>query len=233
MAPEPLFEIARRRFDTPEFRGMEFIEAGCKTIINHVPGNFLPFNWSINPYRGCSHACRYCVRGSTPILMADGRTKPISAVRVGDDVYGTVRQGSYRRYVTTKVLAHWSTRKPAFHVSLADGTELIASGDHRFLTDRGWKCVTGTESGSRRPPHLTLNNKLMGTGRLAPGPTDSAEYRRGYLCGMIRGDGHVGSHVYERPGRPPVRLAGFRLALVDLEALRRSRRYLADLTMHL
>jgi len=38
MAPEPLFEIARRRFDTPEFRGMEFIEAECKTIINHVPG---------------------------------------------------------------------------------------------------------------------------------------------------------------------------------------------------
>ena len=66
MAPEPLFEIARRRFDTPEFRGMEFIESECKTIINHVPGNYLPFNWSINPYRGCSHACTYCVSPETP-----------------------------------------------------------------------------------------------------------------------------------------------------------------------
>ena len=69
MAPEPLFEIARRRFDTPEFRGMEFIEAECKTIINPVPGNFLPFNWSINPYRGCSHACTYCFARPTHTFL--------------------------------------------------------------------------------------------------------------------------------------------------------------------
>src|SRR4029453_14422944 len=70
VAPGAPFEIARRPFDTPEFRGMEFIEAECKTIINHVPGNYLPFNWSINPYRGCSHACTYCVSPETPVLMA-------------------------------------------------------------------------------------------------------------------------------------------------------------------
>ena len=69
MAPEPLFEIARRRFDTPEFRGMEFIEAECKTIINHVPGNYLPFSWSINPYRGCSHACVFCFARPTHTFL--------------------------------------------------------------------------------------------------------------------------------------------------------------------
>ena len=58
--PEQLFEIARRTFDTPEFRGMTFIEAECKTILNRVPGTYLPFNWTINPYRGCSHSCSYC-----------------------------------------------------------------------------------------------------------------------------------------------------------------------------
>jgi DNA repair photolyase len=58
--PERLFELRRRTFDTPEFRGIEFIESECKTIINSVPGNGLPFNWTINPYRGCSHACTYC-----------------------------------------------------------------------------------------------------------------------------------------------------------------------------
>ncbi|HSJ51036.1 MAG TPA: radical SAM protein [Actinomycetota bacterium] len=57
---EQLFELARRTFDTPEFRGIEFIEAECKTIINRVPGNYLPFRYTINPYRGCSHACSYC-----------------------------------------------------------------------------------------------------------------------------------------------------------------------------
>ena len=63
VAPEQLFEIARRRFDTPEFRGIEFIEAECKTIINPVPGNYLPFRFSINPYRGCTHACTFVSPG--------------------------------------------------------------------------------------------------------------------------------------------------------------------------
>ncbi len=57
---EQLFEIARRTLDTPGFRGIEFIEAECKTIVNRVPGDFLPFRWSMNPYRGCSHACTFC-----------------------------------------------------------------------------------------------------------------------------------------------------------------------------
>jgi DNA repair photolyase len=57
---ERLIELRRQTFDTPEFRGMTFIESECRTIINKVPGNFLPFNWTINPYRGCSHACSYC-----------------------------------------------------------------------------------------------------------------------------------------------------------------------------
>jgi DNA repair photolyase len=60
VTPERLFELRRRTFDTPEFRGIEFIESECKTIINAVPGNAFPFDWTINPYRGCSHACTYC-----------------------------------------------------------------------------------------------------------------------------------------------------------------------------
>jgi DNA repair photolyase len=228
MAPEPLFEIARRRFDTPEFRGMEFIEAECKTIINHVPGNYLPFNWSINPYRGCSHSCTYCSSPETPILMADGRAKPIADVRVGEAIVGTVVRGAYRRYVSTEVLAHWSTVKPGYRVFLEDGTMLVASGDHRFLTDRGWKHVTGSQQGRARRPHLTINNKLMGTGGFASGPKGGADFRRGYLCGMIRGDGHLGSYSYDRPGRRVGDVFRFRLALVDDEGLERTRRFLAD-----
>jgi DNA repair photolyase len=57
---EQLFEIGRKTFDTPEFRGITFIETEAKSIINHVPGGALPFDWTINPYRGCSHACLYC-----------------------------------------------------------------------------------------------------------------------------------------------------------------------------
>jgi DNA repair photolyase len=33
-------------------------EMACKSVINRVDG--MPFAWSINPYRGCRHACVYC-----------------------------------------------------------------------------------------------------------------------------------------------------------------------------
>jgi DNA repair photolyase len=141
----PLFEAGAvaRTFDTPAFRGMTFHEVRARTIINRVPpASRMAFRWTINPYRGCSHACAYCLAGETRILMADGRTKALAEVHVGDAIYGTVRQGWYRRYVITEVLAHWSTIKSVYRVALEDGTRLICSGDHRFLTGRGWKHVT-------------------------------------------------------------------------------------------
>ena len=61
------------------------------------------FDASINPYRGCSHGCVYCLSGETPILMADGTARRIEDVRVGDEIYGTVKRGSYRRYTKTRV----------------------------------------------------------------------------------------------------------------------------------
>jgi DNA repair photolyase len=212
-----------RTFDTPGFRGMTFYEVQAKSIVSKVPaGSMVPFTHTINPYRGCQHACSYCLSGFTPILMADGSAKPLADVRVGDAIYGTVREGHYLRYAMTKVLAHWSTVKPAYRVRLEDGTELVASADHRFLTQRGWKYVTGAEQGPAQRPFLTTNNKLMGFGGFHEAPSDSLAYRRGYLCGMIRGDGHLGSYGYASGD-----VHRFRLALVDPEGLARTRQYLA------
>ncbi|GAA1771142.1 Rv2578c family radical SAM protein [Luedemannella helvata] len=55
-----------RTFDTPEFAGMTFYEIHAKSIINRVPGaSRVPFEWTVNPYRGCSHACVYCFARNT------------------------------------------------------------------------------------------------------------------------------------------------------------------------
>jgi hypothetical protein len=190
---------AVRTFDAPEALDTRFYEVRAKSALNRVPERSrMPFRWTVNPYRGCSHACSYCLGGETPVLMGDGRTAPLAEVRPGDHVYGTVRRGPYRRYAVSRVRDHWETIKPAYRLTLEDGTELIASSDHRFLSGRGWKHVTGTEQGPGRRPHLTLNDKLLGTGKFAAPPDDWPDYRRGYLCGLIRGDGHVGSYDYER-----------------------------------
>jgi DNA repair photolyase len=68
MDNDRLFELRRRTFDTPHFRGIEFIEAEAKTIINRVPRG-MPFTWTINPYRGCSHACSFCYARVTHTYM--------------------------------------------------------------------------------------------------------------------------------------------------------------------
>jgi DNA repair photolyase len=208
---------------------MRFYEVHAKSVLNRVPEKSrMPFRWTINPYRGCSHACSYCASGDTRVLMADGRAVRIADLEVGDPIYGTLREGDYRRFRVTRVFDKWSSIKPAYAVSLEDGTELIASAEHRFLTGRGWKHVIGAEQGPLQRPHLTLNSKLLGPGGCVDAPLVDDDRRRGYLCGLIRGDGHIGSHRYPGPGRAKGEEHRFRLALTDIEALRRASEYLSS-----
>ncbi|MFF0384624.1 Rv2578c family radical SAM protein [Streptomyces sp. NPDC004286] len=58
--------VTTRTFDTPEFRGITFHEVRARSILNRVPGaSRMPFEWTVNPYRGCSHACVYCFARKT------------------------------------------------------------------------------------------------------------------------------------------------------------------------
>ncbi|MDQ0756887.1 Rv2578c family radical SAM protein [Arthrobacter sp. B3I4] len=55
-----------RSVTTPEFAGVTFHEVTAKSVLNKVaPGSRMPFEWTINPYRGCSHACVYCFARKT------------------------------------------------------------------------------------------------------------------------------------------------------------------------
>jgi DNA repair photolyase len=51
-----------RTFDAPEALETRFHEVYARSALNRVPGGGtrLPFAWTVNPYRGCSHACVYC-----------------------------------------------------------------------------------------------------------------------------------------------------------------------------
>jgi DNA repair photolyase len=215
-----------RQFDTPEFRGITFHEVTARSALNKVPeASRMPFRWTINPYRGCSHSCIYCLSAETLVLMADGRSNRLADMRAGDRVIGTEVRGRYHRYVVTDVHDHWQTGpKRAYRLTLANGTTLVASGDHRFLTERGWKHVTEAMGGASQRPYLTTSNSLLGFGAMVEPPKHDDDYRFGYLTGMIRGDAYFALYG-GRDGRTSCR---FRLALTDLEGLDRTSGFLAE-----
>ncbi|HVW42996.1 MAG TPA: Rv2578c family radical SAM protein [Amycolatopsis sp.] len=55
-----------RSVRSPEFEGITFHEVRARSVLNKVPGQSqVPFGWTVNPYRGCSHACTYCFARNT------------------------------------------------------------------------------------------------------------------------------------------------------------------------
>jgi DNA repair photolyase len=92
-----------RSVKTPEFAGMTFHEVLCKSALNRVPGaSAMPFDWTVNPYRGCSHACVYCfARGTHEYLELDaGRdfdSEIVVKVNVVDVLEKELRRGSWMR----------------------------------------------------------------------------------------------------------------------------------------
>src|SRR4051812_2937420 len=44
---------AERRADAARYQ-----EVTCRSALNRVKG--MPFDWTLNPYRGCTHGCHYC-----------------------------------------------------------------------------------------------------------------------------------------------------------------------------
>ena len=92
-----------RSVTTPEFAGATFHEVMAKSALNHVPGgSAMPFDWTVNPYRGCTHACVYCfARGTHEYLDLDtGRdfdSQIVVKINVGDVLRRELSRASWRR----------------------------------------------------------------------------------------------------------------------------------------
>jgi DNA repair photolyase len=93
---------AVRTFDAPKVRDTRFYEVHAKTALNRVPGSRQPFGWTVNPYRGCSHACSYCyARHSHQFLGFDAgqefEREIVVKVNVAEVLRAELRRPSWKR----------------------------------------------------------------------------------------------------------------------------------------
>jgi DNA repair photolyase len=144
---------------------LSLYEDHTKRVLAENDSPDLGFRYSINPYRGCFHGCAYCLSGETRILMADGSTKQLADVTAGEQVIGTAVTRGTRRFVPSLVLDRWATARRAYRVQLDSGTELVASGDHRFLTPQGYRYVIPPGRNTRARLHLREKDACLGPGK--------------------------------------------------------------------
>lgn len=94
-----------RSVQTPEFAGITFHEVVAKSALNHVPGSSpaLPFAWTINPYRGCSHACVMCFARNTHTYLdfdagKDFDSEIVVKVNVAEVLAAELARPSWQRH---------------------------------------------------------------------------------------------------------------------------------------
>ncbi|MVU77833.1 radical SAM protein [Nocardia sp. ET3-3] len=124
-----------RSVQTPEFEGITFHEVLCKSALNRVPDSNLPFSWTINPMRGCSHACRYCfARGSHEYLDLDAGADFDSQIVVKTNVVPVLRRELHKRSWRRESVALGTNTDP---YQRAEGRYRLMPGIISALTESG------------------------------------------------------------------------------------------------
>ena len=103
-----------RSVTTPDFDGVTFHEVAAKSALNKVPGGSrMPFGWTVNPYRGCTHACVYCyARGSHEWLDLDSGRDFDSQIVVKTNIAEVLRRELSRRSWTHELVALGTNTDP-------------------------------------------------------------------------------------------------------------------------
>ena len=97
----------------------------------------------------CSHDCSYCVDPKTSVMLPDGKTKKIKDLNINDEIMGF--DETFGIITSSFVLNKWFTYKTSYIIKLENGKELICSGNHRWLTQEGWKYTLDEKKGAPGP----------------------------------------------------------------------------------
>ena len=82
--------------------GADVQEIYCKTLLNKIDVPRFPFRWTLNPYRGCRHACTYCYARPTHEFLGqdpgrDFETRVFAKVNAAEVLRRELKRPSWRR----------------------------------------------------------------------------------------------------------------------------------------
>ncbi|WP_072802271.1 Rv2578c family radical SAM protein [Rhodococcoides yunnanense] len=125
-----------RSVQTPEFEGITFHEVLCKSALNKISGDGpLPFSWTINPARGCSHACRYCfARPTHEYLDLDAGSDFDTQIIVKTNIAAVLRKELARKSWKHEPVALGTNTDP---YQRAEGRYRLMPGIIRALAESG------------------------------------------------------------------------------------------------
>jgi DNA repair photolyase len=141
-----------RRFEAPEALDMRFYEVRARSVLNRVPSRSrMPFRWTINPYRGCSHACVYCFARPTHTYLG---------FDAGRD---------FEREIVVKVNAPEVLRvelaRPSWrgeHVALGTNTDPYQWVEGRYRLMEGiWEALRDAAGGAGNPCSVLTKSPLL------------------------------------------------------------------------
>ena len=140
--------VAERHVGKGAYAGLEFLHVNARTIINRVPDeSVVPFRYTINPYRGCSHACVYCFARPTHDYLGLG---------IGED---------FERKIVVKVNAverlRAELRSPKWEgesIAMGTNTDPYQHAEGKYHLTRG---IVETLSGARNPFSILTKSTLI------------------------------------------------------------------------
>ncbi len=132
--PAELVGIARLAASSPlagEKRSTEYFLLPVRSILNRCDSPRMPFEWTINPYRGCEFGCKYCYARYTHEFMeldgADFEKKIFAKQNAGFIL---------ARDLTRKLQPATSSFEPAEHIAIGTATDPYQPAEREFGVTR-------------------------------------------------------------------------------------------------
>ena len=127
-------------------RLVQYFEIDCRSVLNRTrPG--LPFQWSINPYRGCEFGCRYCYARYTHEFM-----ELRASVDFEDRIYA-------KSYVGEILRRELRRMRPEGGVAIGTATDPYQPAERRFKRTRAILEVFAEHEGLDL--HITTKSDLV------------------------------------------------------------------------